>query len=50
MQKLVDDLKFGLRADQFFAPQHLAQTSLGLGDIGYKNTELIPLVFDKLHN
>ena len=50
MQKLVDDIKFGLRADQFFSPAHLAQVNLGLGEIGYKNTDLIPLVFDKLEN
>ena len=41
-------MKFGLRADQFFSAHHLAQTSLNLGDIGYKNTELIPMVFEKL--
>lgn len=50
MQKLVEDLKHGLRADQFFSPAHLAQVSQGLAEIGYKNTELIPLVFDKLHS
>lgn len=49
MQKLVDDLKFGLRPDQFFSPTHLAQTSLGLGEIGYKNTEVIPRIFEKLN-
>lgn len=50
MQKLVDDLKFGLRADQFFAPHHLAQVAQGLADVGYKNTELLPLFFEKLEN
>ncbi len=50
MQKLVDDIKFGLRADQFFAPQHLAQVAQGLADIGYKNTELLPLFFEKLEH
>lgn len=50
MQKLVDDLKFGLRKDQFFSPHHLAQVNLGLGEIGYKNVEIIPMVFEKLHN
>lgn len=24
--------------------------NLGLGEIGYKNTDLIPMVFDKLHS
>jgi hypothetical protein len=42
-------MKFGLRPDQFFSAHHLAQTSLKLGDIGYKNTELIPMVFEKLN-
>jgi hypothetical protein len=50
MQKLVDDLKFGLRADQFFSPHHLAQANLSLGDLGYKNADLIPRVFEKLNN
>lgn len=27
MQKLVDDLKHGLRSDQFFSPAHLAKVS-----------------------
>lgn len=49
MQKLIDDLKFGLRSDQFFSATHLALSSLKLGDIGYKNTELIPMIFDKLN-
>lgn len=49
MQKLVDDLKFGLREDQFFSSHHLGQVNAGLGEIGYKNTELIPIVFDKLN-
>ncbi len=49
MQKLIDDLKYGLRPDQFFSPAHLAQAALGLGDIGYKNTDVIPLIFEKLN-
>ena len=49
MQKLIDDMKFGLRPDQFYSAHHLAQTSLNLGDIGYKNTELIPMMFEKLN-
>lgn len=50
MQKLVDDMKYGLRVDQFFSPTHLAQASQGLGDIGYKNTHLIPMIFEKLNS
>lgn len=49
MQKLIDDLKFGLRPDQFFSAHHLAQTSLSLADIGYKSTEVIPLIFEKIN-
>lgn len=49
MQKLIDDMKFGLRPDQYFSAHHLAQSALNLGDIGYKNTELIPMVFEKIN-
>lgn len=44
----MDDLKFALEKDQFISPHHLAMMNLGLGDIGYKNTSLIPLMFDKI--
>ena len=49
MQKLIDDIKFGLRKDQYFNPTHLAEASQQLGQIGYKNTELIPHFFEKLN-
>lgn len=49
MQKLIDDIKFGLRPDQFFSPVHLAETSEKLGEIGYKNTDLLPAFFDKIN-
>jgi hypothetical protein len=49
MQKLVDDLKHGLSEDQFFSPTHLARVNQELGEIGYKNAELIPLIFGKLN-
>ena len=48
-QKLIDDIKFALRPDQFYAPHHLAQSSVKLGEIGYKDTELIPLIVEKLN-
>lgn len=48
MTKLVEDLQFGLRPDQFFSPHLLAQVSLHLGELAYKNTELIPQIFSKL--
>ena len=50
MQKLVDDLKFGLRTDQFLSAHHFAKVNLKLGEIGYKNIELIPLIFNKLND
>jgi hypothetical protein len=49
LQKLVDDLKYGLKPTHFFAPQHLSDVSLGLGEIGYKSTDLIPMIFEKLN-
>jgi len=50
MQKLTDDLTFGLDPNptRFFSPYNLAATSRELGELGYKNTELIPKWFDKL--
>jgi hypothetical protein len=48
MSSLVEDLEFGLREDQFFSPVLLARTSLALGELNYKNTELLPQIFKKL--
>jgi len=44
MQKLVDDISYNLQPGQFFAPKHLGEVCQLLGEIGYKNTDLIPLV------
>lgn len=38
MQKVIDDITFGLKPDQFFSPVHLAETTNLLGEIQYKNT------------
>lgn len=48
MQKLVDDIKFALRDDQFFNPHHLAMTARLLGELDYKSTDLIPIFFQKV--
>lgn len=48
MSRLVEDIQFGLREDQFFSPHLLAQVSLNLGELSYKNTDLIPQIFKKL--
>lgn len=50
MQKLVDDLKFGLKKDEFISAHHFAKINLNLGEIGYKSIELIPLIFNKLND
>lgn len=49
MQKIVDDIKYGLKGNEFFSSYYLAQTSNLLGDIGYKNTELIREQFKKIN-
>jgi hypothetical protein len=48
MNRLIEDIQYGLREDQFFSPHLLAQVSLNLGELSYKNTELIPQIFKKL--
>ena len=48
MEKVSDDLKFGLSGDTFFSGVNMAATSRHLGELGYKNTEIIPLWFDKI--
>jgi hypothetical protein len=48
MSKLIEDVKYALRKDQFFSAHNLAELSQTLGQIGYKNTELIPMIVQKL--
>ena len=52
MDKLTNDIKFGLDPNPniFFSPYNLADVSRQLGDLGYKNTDLMPLWFDKLES
>ena len=50
MDKVAEDIKFGLtdNPNAFFSPYNMATVSRELGDLGYKNSEIIPLWFDKL--
>jgi len=50
MDKLTEDIRFGLipNPNVFFSPYNLAKVSRELGELGYKNTDLMPLWFDKL--
>ncbi len=47
MTKLVDDWKHGCQKEAI-SGDHMAQVAKGLGEIGYKNAELIRTQFDKL--
>lgn len=48
MSKLAEDLKYALSSDQFFSSPLMAKTARLLGELGYKNTELLPLWFSKI--
>ena len=50
MDKVTEDLKFGLSPNPnvFFSPYNLGRVSRELGELGYKNTELMHLWFDKI--
>ena len=48
MNKVAEDLKFALSTDEYFSSHYLADTSRTLGDMAYKNTELLPLWFEKI--
>lgn len=48
MNKLAEDLKFALTSEQPFSSHLFASSSRYLGDLGYKNTELLPLWFVKI--
>ena len=52
MDKLTEDIRFGLdpNPNVFFSPYNLAKVSRELGELGYKNTDLMPLWFDKLES
>lgn len=48
--KVTEDIRFGLdpNPNVFFSPYNLAKVSRELGQLGYKNTDLMPLWFDKI--
>ena len=50
MDKVAEDLKFALSDNPniYFSPYNLAKVAREVGELGYKNTEVIPLWFDKL--
>ena len=55
MEKVFQDIKFGLGGlngndpySVFFSSYNMADVSRQLGELGYKNTELIPMWFAKL--
>jgi len=50
LEKVTEDLRFGLdpKPNVFFSPHNLATVARELGTLGYKNTELMPLWFDKI--
>ena len=50
MDKLTEDIRFALNPNPniLFNPYNMATSARELGDLGYKNSELMPLWFDKL--
>ena len=50
MAKVSEDIKFGLDPNPtiFFSPYNMASVARNLGELGYKNTEVMPLWFDKI--
>lgn len=48
MTKVVEDLKFALTTDQYFSSHLMAKSARILGELGYKNTQLLPLWFEKI--
>ena len=52
MDKVTEDIRFGLdpNPNVFFSPYNLAGVSRELGELGYKNTELMPMWFDKIES
>lgn len=49
MQRVAEDLRFALTHENVFLSAHtMGKISRELGSIGYKNTDLIPLWFEKI--
>jgi hypothetical protein len=50
MEKVAEDIKFGLTNDfVFFSPHNMGRASRELGQLGYKNTEIIRTWLKTLH-
>lgn len=50
MEKVAEDLKWGLTHEfAFFSPANQGRAAKALGEIGYKNTEVIDLWLKNLH-
>lgn len=47
--KVIDDIKFGLKDDQEFSAHHLGSIAQTLGEMGYKNTNLIEMQLKKVN-
>ena len=52
LDKVTEDIKFGLDPNPniFFSPYNMAKVARNLGEIGYKNTEVMPMWFDKIES
>jgi hypothetical protein len=50
MQLLASHIKEALKDEQYFNHYFMGRTSRQLGDIAYKDTEIIQGYFDKLHS
>ena len=50
LDKVTEDIKFGLNPNPnvFFSPYNLAKVARNLGEIGYKNNEVMPMWFNKI--
>ena len=50
LDKVTEDIKFGLNPNPnvFFSPYNLAKAARNLGELGYKNNEVMPMWFDKI--
>jgi hypothetical protein len=49
MSKVAEDLKYALTSDKFFSSNLMAKSARLLGELGYKNTEILPLWFEKIN-
>jgi hypothetical protein len=50
MYKVAEDIKYTLSDEQYISAHHLAALSRTLGQLSYKNTEIIPKWFEKINH